>query len=88
MTFRNLYSDFNNGAISLDQIEFFNKLCKYSELVLLNHNFVQFEPLKISCALIAFTRNNFGLTEWDENMKADYGISSDSFEEILNEVKK
>jgi hypothetical protein len=82
-----MYSD-SDGAKNVDQIEFFNKLCKYSEIILLNLKFLGQDGLKTSCALISLIRTKCGLKTWSEGMERDYRITFEEFKECYDDMLK
>jgi hypothetical protein len=83
MTYPSLYKD---DTKTIDQIEYFNKLCKYSEVVLLNPKLVHIEGWKLSSVLIAYIREKFGLSKWSDSMEHDYSISLNDFEDVYQVV--
>jgi hypothetical protein len=84
MTYSCIYSD--NECADIDQIEFFNKLCKYSELILLDQKLLCLDNWRLSCALIAYVREKFGLTKWNESMEREYSITLSEFQEVYDTV--
>jgi hypothetical protein len=88
MTYSCVYTNTKQTIDNIDHIEFFNKLCKFSENILLNPNFIGNEPWKLSCAVVAYVRESFSLSKWNDKLKTDFKMSFDDFIEEYKTIKR